>query len=171
VPRRPPLNEQHELAARGRRATGGLSLAFVALLSACSAGSGPDETGPLGPAAVTPVASLPDAVAAVCAQVVAGLPQQLTAGVTRRATTPSSTATAAWGEPAVTLRCGTPTGSPRDEPFAFDDVRWAMHDSGASRTWTTLAATVPVQVVIPDAYENQAEMLGSLAVALRPALS
>lgn len=118
-----------------------------------------------------PVPSLVPAAAVVCAQVVAALPQQLAAGVTRRATAPSSTSTAAWGDPAVTLRCGTRPGSPLDESYGFDAVRWAMHDSGASRTWTTLTARVPVQVVIPDAYNGQAEMLGSLAVALRPTLS
>ena len=106
----------------------------------------------------------------MCAEVVGALPEQLTPGVTRRATTPVSATTAAWGEPAITLRCGTEPGSRRDDLYAFDAVTWAVHDTGATRTWTTVTAKVPVQVVIPDAYDSQAELLGALAVAVRPAL-
>jgi len=66
------------------------------------------------------------------------------------------------------LRCGVPAGSPRDDAYDFDGVRWAMHDTGGSRTWTTLGRAVNVEVVVPDAYSGQAELLGGLAVALRP---
>jgi hypothetical protein len=101
----------------------------------------------------------------VCASVVTALPSSL-AGAVRRETQPASTSTAAWGDPAVTLVCGVPAGSPRDEPYEFDGVRWAMHDVGSARTWTTLGRAVNVVVTIPDHYEAQAELLGSLAQAL-----
>ena len=120
--------------------------------------------------ALEPVASLPPRAVDVCERVVTALPDELAPDVARRVTAPPSTATAAWGEPPVTLRCGTEPGSRRDDLYELDGVLWAMHDSGDSRTWTTVAAKVPVQVVVPDVYSDQAEMLGSLAVALRPAL-
>lgn len=117
-----------------------------------------------------PVPSLAPQVAQVCTKVVQALPDALAPDVERRVTSPPSGSTAAWGEPPVTLRCGTERGSRRDDLFSFDGVLWAMHDTGATRTWTTVEAAVPVQVVVPDAQENQAELLGALAAALRPAL-
>lgn len=122
-----------------------------------------------GPVAVAPVPSLAPHAAAVCRDVVAGLPQELLPGIPRRTTSPVTTSTAAWGNPAVALRCGTENGNRRDEVYAFDGVEWALHDTGATRTWTTVAARVPVQVVVPDPLDQQAEMLGALAEALRPA--
>jgi hypothetical protein len=41
-----------------------------------------------------------------CAALVAGLPVDLTATLTRRRTSPASPVTRAWGDPAVTLTCG-----------------------------------------------------------------
>ena len=101
----------------------------------------------------------------VCGKVV--LPSTL-AGESRRATTPESATTAAWGDPAITLVCGVPAGSALDDPYEFDGVRWALHDVGAARAWTTLGRRVNVVVTIPDAYDGQAELLGSLAEALSP---
>lgn len=74
--------------------------------------------------------------------------------------------TAAWGDPPITLRCGVPAGRERDEPYDFNDVRWAMHDIGDKRRWTTKGLRVNVEVDVPDAYSSQAELLGSLAPAL-----
>ena len=41
-----------------------------------------------------------------------------------------------------------------------------MHDTGASRTWTTTNRKVNVAVLIPDAYSSQAELLGGLSPAI-----
>jgi hypothetical protein len=103
----------------------------------------------------------------VCTSVVKALPASL-GGRERRRTEPSSTTTAAWGDPAITLVCGAPGGSRLDEPYEFDGVHWAMHDVGAAREWTTLDRWVNVVVTVPDAYDGQAELLGSLAAALSP---
>lgn len=98
---------------------------------------------------------------------VAALPEVL-GGQSRRATRPASTTTAAWGDPPITLVCGVAAGSPRDDPYEFDGVRWAMHDVGSARAWTTRGRAVNVVVTVPDAYAGQAELLGSLAAALAP---
>ena len=104
---------------------------------------------------------------AVCNAVGAALPARL-ARQQRRATDPTSTTTAAWGNPPITLVCGVPAGSALDEPYTFDGVRWAMHDVGEARAWTTLGRRVNVVVTIHDKYDGQAELLGSLAGALSP---
>jgi hypothetical protein len=104
----------------------------------------------------------------LCATVTSQLPEAVAEGVTRRQTAPDRRTTAAWGDPAVVLRCGVPEGSSRDDPYEFDGVRWAMHDDGGTRRWTTRGRRVNVEVVVPDAYSGQAELLGGLAVALAP---
>jgi hypothetical protein len=105
--------------------------------------------------------------AAVCATAVAELPVTL-AGQARRLTSPSATSTAAWGDPPITFVCGVPAGSALDDPYEFDGVTWAMHDIGSARTWTTRGRAVNVVVTVPDTYDGQAELLGSLAGALTP---
>jgi hypothetical protein len=114
------------------------------------------------------VPSLSSQVAVVCREVVTRLPRSLDEGVDRRSTRPESGTTAAWGLPPITFRCGTAPGAARDDLYEFDGVQWAMHDTGATRTWTTRGRAVDVQVVIPDHYDGQAELLGALAGALAP---
>ncbi len=136
------------------------------MLAATSCAGSPDS--PPSAVPVTPVSGLIAQVRAVCASVTDALPHTVAAGVVRRDTLPSDPTVAAWGDPAVVLRCGVPSGSARDDPYEFDGVRWAMHDTGATRTWTTFQRPVNVEVVIPDAYDGQAELLGGLATALSP---
>lgn len=145
MPRRPPV---------------GLLLALLA--TACS------DTGPLPAVRVQPVATLTPHETAVCRSVTGALPKEVVVDVVRRRTTPDDASTAAWGDPAIVLRCGVAPGSALDDLYEFDGVQWAMHDTGATRTWTTLGRAVNVQVVIPDHYGDQAELLGSLAAALAP---
>ncbi|HUR13806.1 MAG TPA: DUF3515 family protein [Mycobacteriales bacterium] len=145
MPRRPPVG-----------------LLAVALVAACGGGR------PLAPVPVQPVATLSARQVATCGAVSAKLPDEIALAVARRSTDPDSPGTAAWGDPPIVLRCGVATGSARDDAYEFDGVRWAMHDTGATRTWTTLSRPVSVQVVIPDSYRNQAEILGALAGALAP---
>ncbi len=71
--------------------------------------------------------------------------------------------TAAWGDPAVVLRCGVPSGSQRDDPFVIDGVRWAIHDAGTSQRWRTVGRSTDVELVIPDAYDNQSALVISVA--------
>ncbi|MGB8651473.1 MAG: DUF3515 family protein [Mycobacteriales bacterium] len=98
------------------------------------------------------------------------LPQELGKGVRLRAALPTSDTTAAWGDPPVTLRCGVKAGSATDDPYVFDGVHWAMHDKGASRSWTTTGRPVNVVVEFPDSYSGQAELLGALAKAITTTL-
>ncbi len=104
-----------------------------------------------------------------CRELKGGLPDELTGGLERRQANPVSDTTAAWGDPAVTLRCGVAEGSDQDQPYTINEVRWALHDNGSSRAWTTRGRKVNVVVEIPDAYVNQAELIGTLSFVLAKA--
>ena len=84
----------------------------------------------------------------------------------RRVADPSA---AAWGAPALTLRCGVPAGSTLDEPLVLDGVRWVVHDDGAVNRWTTYGRRVEVRLLVPDAYQAQGELVIGLSPALRAA--
>jgi hypothetical protein len=102
-----------------------------------------------------------------CHRLKLDLPKQIAGGVSERRTAPVSDTTAAWGTPPITLRCGVAAGSALDDPYVFNDVRWALHDNGASRQWTTLGRPVNVVVEVPDDYSSQAELIGGLAAAVK----
>ena len=101
---------------------------------------------------------------AACRALVDRLPSSL-GDVPRRTTTDVAT-TAAWGDPPVVLACGGASGSTRDDAFSVDGMRFALHDVGAARTWTTLDRRPAVVVTFPDRYENQGELVGYLVPAL-----
>jgi hypothetical protein len=83
-------------------------------LAGCS--SPPPRAVP-GPVDVPAPAAVTAADAARCAALVAALPGTLGQGreLPRRATSGSTGRTAAWGDPAVTLVCGTPPADPTAE--------------------------------------------------------
>ena len=118
---------------------------------------------------MTPVNGLSAKALLSCRAVSGLLPDELASGVARRQVTPASDTTSAFGDPAITVRCGVPTGSAADDPYTFNDVRWALHDTGATRTYTTLDRTVNVEVVVPDAYSSQAELVGTISQAVKKA--
>ena len=105
-----------------------------------------------------------------CRGLQGGLPDELGSGLERRQANPVSDTTAAWGNPAVTLRCGVVEGSGNDQPYTINEVRWALHDNGSSRAWTTRGRAVNVVVEIPDAYDNQAELIGTVSFVVAKAL-
>jgi len=105
----------------------------------------------------------PPARAQACARLVSALPVTLGSAARRTVADPAA---AAWGEPPVTLRCGVPAGSSSDEPYAFDGVRWVVHDDGATNRWTTVGPGTQVRVVVPDAYDAQGELLIGLSRSL-----
>jgi hypothetical protein len=121
---------------------------------------------------VPPVNGLSATTLLSCTDLKGQLPASLAAGVRLRPAVPTSSTTSAYGtDPALVLRCGVPQGSAQDQPYEFDGVQWAMHDTGATRTWTTKGLRVNLQVVIPDHFESQAELLGALADAITSALT
>jgi hypothetical protein len=151
VPRRPPV-----------------ALALLGLLTtaACATSGGGTATSSASDAAVPSVNGLSTGTLISCRSFKLDLPKQLAPDVLLRPVTPESDTTAAWGTPAITLRCGVPGGSSSDDPYTFNGVGWALHDGGATRIWTTTGRKVNVAVEVPDAYDGQAEIIGMLSTAV-----
>ncbi len=101
----------------------------------------------------------PTASAPVCAEVLRALPDELS-GAERRST--NSQATAAWGDPPITLRCGvTPPGPTTDRCIAVTggdgaSVDWVVAPLGTTPedTWqfTTYGRVPAIEVTVPAAY-------------------
>ncbi|MDQ1625279.1 MAG: hypothetical protein QOJ49_777 [Actinomycetota bacterium] len=70
----------------------------------------------------------------------------------RRGTTPKSPLTAAWGDPAVVLRCGV--GAPpglvaTSEVLEIDGVEWFLADSAPGYRFSTVRRVAVVEVRVP----------------------
>ncbi len=118
------------------------------------------------------------ATAAQCRALQAQLPQTLM-GRKRRDTSPSSAATAAWGDPAITLRCGVAEpgamnpASPQYDPHENQSVMiessglcWLTQPVGSGFRFTTVKQQTFVEVNVPGAYAGQSYPLPALAGAL-----
>ncbi|WP_147916717.1 DUF3515 family protein [Ruania zhangjianzhongii] len=101
----------------------------------------------------------PTASAPLCAEVLRVLPEELS-GAERRST--NSQATAAWGDPAIALRCGvSPPGPTTDRCISVTgadgtQVDWVMTPLGeaAEDTWqfTTYGQVPAIEVTVPVDY-------------------
>lgn len=101
----------------------------------------------------------PTASDPVCAEVLRALPDELS-NAQRRST--NSQATAAWGDPPITLRCGvTPPGPTTDRCISVTgadgaSVDWVMAPLGTipEDTWqfTTYGRVPAIEVTVPVAY-------------------
>ncbi len=106
-------------------------------------GFGTDEPLPPGPAATGPVPMtapvLPPEFVPVCQQIVANLPDTA-AGNARRPVTAGPEQNAAYGDPPITLACGTvqPTYLPTDQVYSLSGVCWHADAGATSTAWTTV---------------------------------
>ena len=94
----------------------------------------------------------------VCAQLVPALPDRVDDGE-RRATGPENPLTAAWGDPALVLRCGVerPAGlSPTSEILEVEGVEWFLVESDAGFTFTTVGRTASVELLVPTSVDRTA---------------
>ena len=106
-------------------------------------------------------------VRAACASLLRAVPDRLGShGPRRRPVTGDPTRTAAWGDPAVTLRCGVPLPDQTVTPLVIDGFPLVTEERGGQVTYTTSDRGVNAQVVVPKAYADQ----GYLVLALLPAL-
>jgi hypothetical protein len=121
-------------------------------------------------------APTPDqATADVCNRLEAALPDHLD-GADRRPTEPESPLTAAWGDPALDLRCGVPRPAglgPTSEVIEVEGVEWFLVESAAGYAFTTVGRVANVELTVPaevDRSEATAPLV-DLASAIRRVVS
>ena len=135
-------------------------VALVSLL--LYGGFGRHEPAPPAAAATGPVTMDAPALAAeavpVCQEVVAHLPETI-AGKARRPVTAGPEQNAAYGDPPITLACGTPmpTFPPTDDVFMLSGVCWHAVPGNDMTTWTTVDRVVPVTVTVPGPSSGSAQ--------------
>ncbi len=109
------------------------------------------------------VPAAPGAANPLCAQVIISLPDEVGEGG-RRTTTSQSTA--AWGEPAVVLRCGVQSpDATTDLCSTFDGVDWVLTELDGGRLYTTFGRDPGIAVTVPDAGQPPDVVLGALSPA------
>jgi hypothetical protein len=110
-------------------------------------------------------APTPDPAAApVCDAVLADLPATVL-GASRRDTTAGGY-TAAWGKPAITVRCGVPAPAeltPTSECLEVDGVGWFEQRQQDGSLFTTIGRTAYVELAVPAHYAPESGGLADLA--------
>ena len=107
-----------------------------------------------GPVEEAPLPPTDAATTSACAALLAALPAEIDPGVERRDVVGAPDRVAAWGEPAVVLRCGVPEPERVTEAVQINRVDWSVRDSGGGFEWTTVGRPVAVSVELPDPYEE-----------------
>jgi hypothetical protein len=77
---------------------------------------------------------------------------------------------AAWGDPAIILRCGVekPEGlKPTSRCFDVSDVGWLAETTADGYLFTTIGRTFNVSVEVPKAYDPAADALADLASTVK----
>ena len=95
-----------------------------------------------------------EAGVAVCTAVMADLPEQvLDQG---RRTVEPGRFSAAWGKPAIVLRCGVaapPTLTPTSECLEVNGVGWFGEEATGGMIFTTIGRAAYVEVLVPSQYQ------------------
>ena len=106
----------------------------------------------------------------VCLGVVAELPD-VVREAHRRPVTAGSEQNAAYGEPPLTLACGTsrPAFAPTDRLYSLSGVCWYARPGAAGTVWTTVDRRVPVTVTVPGAPEGAAQRVIVFSTAIAAA--
>lgn len=143
------------------------AVASLALVIAVTAGCGSGDVH-----IDTPALTGPDATA--CASLVEALPDAVS-DQTRRTTDPEDAYGAAWGDPAIVLRCGVPK-PPGFDKFATcqvtNDVGWfvpdeQIEDQSADVVMTTIGFEQNIEVTVPAVYRPPAAAMVDLADAIK----
>ena len=144
-----------------------LALGVCVALAAC---------GPLGDDAGPAVPSPSGEAATACRALHRALPERV-AELAHVATEPASPYTAAWGDPAVELRCGvpepdvlTPGGehyNPTAEAVEVNGVSWLLDERDGGYRFTTTDRVAHVEVTVPDAYAPEVGLLTEFAGAVK----
>jgi hypothetical protein len=126
-------------------------------------------------AAQVPAPSPPDAAVAACTALARELPQEV-ADQPRRRTMPQSPFTAAWGDPAISLRCGVALPASylgTAVCISIDGVDWLPGADGVSGPYTAVGRAAFVAVDVPPTGYDPAQAvvaLTDLSPAVRAAV-
>ena len=151
---------------------GGSGAEPVAPTTGAPTTSAPAAAAALPAVKVAPPPPLPAAAARSCQELVSALPTDL-GDLPARPVDSSSPYVAAWGEPAVTLRCGVP----RPPSFIatadvqqINGVAWFAERRGGTTAWTVVDRPVYVEVLAPaaDASAPVARLSTAVTAALEP---
>lgn len=148
-----------------RRASCAVTVAAVLSAAGCTdAESGPAVPSPSGKAAEA------------CRALSDRLPKRVD-GQQRISLEPASKYTAAWGDPAIELRCGVPRpeklspGSEHYNPTAeaaeVDGVSWLLEELDDGYRFTTTDRAANVELTVPDDYAPEIDALPDLAEPVR----
>lgn len=147
-------------------------LVLSVALAALGAGAAGCSTGDAGPAVPHPSGK----AAAACRALHERLPHRLF-GQQRTSLDPDSAYTAAWGDPAIELRCGVPRpakltpGSEHYNPTAgaaeVNGVSWLLEKRDGDHRFTTTDRTAYVELTVPHSYDQPAGALTDIAKAVR----
>lgn len=133
-------------------------------------GNGAAEPRARAAAGAITVAMEPSDPESWCARTIPKLPRRL-AGLDRRAVE-SAGAVAAWGDPALVLRCGVPTPAalkPDAQLFTINRVAWvAAEKQDGTTIWTTTSLPAHVELTVPQQHsaDAAARILNPLAAPL-----
>ena len=114
------------------------------------------------------VPDVPAASADACTALAASLPEQLT-NASRRSVTPTSPFVAAWGDPAIILRCGVPRPAsydPTSQVVLVDGISWYAESRGDAMTFTVMNRIVFIEVTVPESYAPEGNVLVDLGAAI-----
>lgn len=105
----------------------------------------------------------PTGVATECAAFIEALPKDLVPGQSPHTASPVSPYTAAFGSPAVTVRCGIAV--PKHDPTSFvdevNDVDWLqLPAANGAQRYVSYTSRLVVDIVIPHKYVPADVLLG-----------
>jgi hypothetical protein len=156
-----------------------LAMSLIPSVSSCGGDDHDEPDRAVGP--VTVVAPSPSGdERGECRSMLRQLPAELI-GLTSREVLPEQSSAAAWGDPAVVLRCGVAAPSafsPTSLCFAVDDVNWFPTVGGVERqptaptdqtqVFTTIGRSPSVELTVPGEYATDApSALADIALALQ----
>lgn len=124
------------------------------------------DTGPVE----MPARTLTEETAEVCRAIIADLPSSV-AGSERRPVTAGAEQNAAFGDPPVTLACGTeqPSVELTATVFTLNGVCWYSQTRPDETVWTTIDRMVPVTVTTPGRAEGSSQTVIAFSEPVRSA--
>jgi hypothetical protein len=96
---------------------------------------------------------------ALCRSAAAGWPTTV-GGQQLRATSSSSAAVRAWGDPPIIARCGLPPIGPTTDPcLDVSGIDWVAHQLTDGVRFTTYGRSPAIEVLVPSAYNPEPLLL------------